>query len=198
MFLCKAFFSWIESRNPLFLAMGNLESPFLSCRLRTSFKRKIHVFEGLSNLIGICCIRANIFWIGLEVEKRLQIFFSVFWNDQTIYQRYRKKCKRFKTHLITSQVNLSYRLHDPRGGATLACKLGGGGTQFGRLDRKPGTLWYSVVRTGENPCMVKCQCNLTPHSKPHKSTLSQSRLRFKGAITQKTRSLIWKNTCIAR
>jgi hypothetical protein len=26
------------------------------------------------------------------------------------------------------------------GGATLACRWGGGGSQFGRLERKPGTL----------------------------------------------------------
>ncbi len=34
---------------------------------------------------------------------------------------------------------------EPKGGQTLACGWGGGGTQFGRLERKPGilyTLWF--------------------------------------------------------
>jgi hypothetical protein len=30
-----------------------------------------------------------------------------------------------------------------RGGATLSCGCGVGGTQLGRLNKKPGTLWFS-------------------------------------------------------
>ncbi len=35
---------------------------------------------------------------------------------------------------------------DPKGGAPLACGWGGGGSQFGRLDRKPGTLYTLWLR----------------------------------------------------
>ncbi len=74
-----------------------------------------------------------------------------------------------------------------QGEATLACGWWGAGEP--NSDDWTESLALSVEVEGES---MKCHCYLTPHSKPHASTLSQSRLCFKGAITRKVRNLMWK------
>ncbi len=80
---------------------------------------------------------------AVHVSKCTKIGDSVTRHPNKIYLEYQSVCPFFRigsTNYLFSSSKCVGPLATKRGGATLACVWEGGGSQFGRLERKPGTL----------------------------------------------------------